>query len=237
MEHTLLAKLTPPSRCFRGYYGHLPADISLWKTTLENFRDRVANAEPAPAGVSVSAVSARLGLGLVEKVLRIVSQRKDFSGDLGPVRQLGDAARTESARLARYADEDIAAFNEYMACRRLAKDTPQQREERECAIAAALRTTIEVPMNVARSAIACIDLCTGAAGFVHAFVAADLGAAAELLAGAVRATLLSVDFNLRQIPHDSQFYRDVIAERNELQSQVLLKTDALMQRIATRMDP
>jgi formiminotetrahydrofolate cyclodeaminase len=173
----------------------------------------------------VSAVSASLGLGLLEKVVRIVSHRRDFSGDLGRLSELGDAARRESARLARYADEDIAAFNEYMVCRRLAKDT-----------AAALRTTIEIPMNVARSAAAGIDLCHGAASFVHAFVAADLGAAAELLAGAVRATLLSGDFNLSQIPHDSQFYRDVIAERRELQSQTLLKTDALVQRIATIMN-
>ena len=184
----------------------------------------------------MSAVSARLGLSLVEKVLRIVSQRGDFNGDPGRLGQLGDAARTESARLARYADEDIAAFNEYMACRRLAKDTPRQMDDRERAIAAALRTTIEIPMNVARSAIAGIDLCTGTSGFVHAFVAADLGAAAELLAGAVRAALLSVDFNLGQIPHDSQFYRDVLVERHELQSQALLKTDALVQRIATIMN-
>ena len=140
----------------------------------------------------------------------------------------------ESARLARYADEDIAAFDAYMACRRLPKDTAPQRKDRESSIAAALRTTIEVPtVNVACSAIAGIDLCTGTAAFVHAFVAADLGAAGELLAGAVRATLLSVDFNLSQIPHDSQFYRDVIVERHELQSQALLKTNALVQRIAT----
>ena len=153
---------------------------------------------------------------------------KDFSGDPVLLRQLGDAARTESARLARYADEDIAVFNDYMACRRLAKDTPQ----RDCALAAALRTTIEVPMNVARSAAAGIDLCLSAAGFVHAFVAADLGAAAELLAGAVRATLLSVDFNLSQIPHDSQYYLDVLAERHNLQRHALLKTDALLQRLS-----
>ena len=184
----------------------------------------------------MSAVSASLALGLLEKVLRIISQRRDFSGDPGRLSQLGDAARTESGRLARYADEDIAAFNEYMACRRLAKDTPQQSEDREHAIAAALRTTIEVPMNVARSAIAGIDLCAGTAGFVHAFVAADLGAAAELLAGALRATLLSVDFNLTLIPHHSQFYRDVVAERQELGHQLLRKTDALVQRIATIMN-
>jgi formiminotetrahydrofolate cyclodeaminase len=175
----------------------------------------------------VSAVSASLGLSLLEKVVEIVRQRRDFSGDPERLGQLREGARAESARLARYADEDIAAFDKYMECRRLAKGA-----ERERALAAALRTTIEVPMKVARSAIAGLDLCADAAGFVHAFVAADLGAAVELLAGAARATLWSVDFNVAQVPHDSQFYRDVIAERDEMRNLVRLKTDALLRRIA-----
>jgi formiminotetrahydrofolate cyclodeaminase len=168
-------------------------------------------------------------------VLRITGQRRDFSGDHGRLRQLSDAAQAGSARLAHYADEDIAVFNEYMVCRRLAKDTRQQREERERAINAALRAAIEVPLKTARSAVTGLDLCADAAGLVHAFVAADLGAAAALLAGAVRATLLSVDFNLGQLPGDSQFYRDVMAERHELQNKALQKADSLLQQIAARM--
>jgi methenyltetrahydrofolate cyclohydrolase len=210
----------------------LPADTSIWKTTIETFHESVRSSEPAPAGVSVAAVSASLALGLLEKVLRIVSRRRDFSGDPERLGQLSDAARAGSARLARYADDDVAAFNEYLACRHLPKDTEPQREERERALDAALKTAIEVPLNIARSAVAGLDLCAGAAGFVHAFVAADLGAAGELLAGAVRATLLSVDFNLGQLPRDSPFCRDVIAERHQLQNKALQKADALVRQIA-----
>ena len=169
----------------------------------------------------MAAVSASLGLALLEKVLRIIHQKKDFEGDPERLNWLLDQARAASVRLAGYADEDISAFNAYMACRQLAKDTAPEREERKRAMDAALMTAIEVPLKIARSAMAGLDLCASAGGFVHAFVAADLGAAAELLAGAVRATLLSVDFNLGQLSRESQFYRDAVRERDELRTQVL----------------
>lgn len=168
----------------------------------------------------MSAVSASLGLGLVEKVLRIAGQRRDFSGDRGRLDQLADAAQAGSARLARYADEDVAAFNEYLASRRL-KDT--------LAIGAALRTAIEVPLKIARAAVNGLDLCGEAACFVPAALAADLGTAVVLLAGAARATLLSVDSNLGQIPADSHFCRDVLAERRELHRQALQKAEKLLE--------
>ena len=89
-------------------------------------------------------------------------------------------------------------------------------------------------MKTARCAVAGLDLCGEAAGLVHEFVAADLGAAAILLAGAVRATLLSVDFNLGQLPRDSQFCRDVLTERHQLHNHALQKADALVEQIAAR---
>lgn len=175
--------------------------------------------EPTPAGVSVSAVSASLALGLVEKTLRIAGRRRDFSGDHGPLDQLQEAAQAGAARLAIYADEDVAAFNEYLASRRR-KDAP--------AIDAALRMAIEIPLNVARAALAGLDLCAEVAGFVPASMAADFGTAVILLAGAARAALLSVDSNVAQLPRDGQFYRDALAERRRLQSQAFEKAEKLL---------
>ena len=164
----------------------------IWKATLESFRESVASAEPTPAGVSVSAVSATLGVSLLQKVLEIVAKRKSFAGDLGHLASLRQAARNESERLTQYANEDIAAYRAYMEARRL--------KTADVETARALRDVIEKPLKAARSALACLDLCTEAAGFVHGAVAADLGTAAILLAGAVRAMLLSVDVNRQQLP-------------------------------------
>jgi len=69
----------------------------------------------------------------------------------------------------------------------------------------ALRGTIEVPMNAARAAVAGIELCVAVSGTVRAAVAADLGAAAALLEGAVRGMMLCVAANLRAAGDESEF--------------------------------
>jgi formiminotetrahydrofolate cyclodeaminase len=174
---------------------------SIWTATLASFRDRVASAEPAPAGVSAAAVSATFGLGLLTKVLEIASKRKNFSGDRDLVAALLDEARTSSQTLSQLADEDIAAFNQYLEClrRRLPTD-------------AAIRKAIEVPLNVARTAVSGLELCEKATGMVHAFIAPDLGTASILLRGAVRAALLSVNLNAQQLREGDPYRKEVIAE-------------------------
>ena len=163
----------------------------------------------------MSALAASFGFSLVEKMLRIAGQRKDFSGDRQRLDFFIDAAQKASSHLSRWADEDAWAFHQYLAARRL-KDA--------AAIDAALRRTIEIPLQIAREAVSGLDLCAIAAGFIHKALAADLGTAAILFSGTVRATLLTIDDNLAQIPADSQFHRDVLVERHELHDQLIQKS-------------
>jgi formiminotetrahydrofolate cyclodeaminase len=93
-----------------------------------------------------------------------------------------DAAHHESARLRVAAEEDVAAVREFLR----SKDS------------AALSKAIEVPERAARSAAIAFDLCAQAAPEVEGLLAADLGAAAALLAGAAKAIQVCVEANLRQ---------------------------------------
>jgi methenyltetrahydrofolate cyclohydrolase len=190
----------------------------IWKATLESFRDSVASAEPAPAGVSVSAVSATLGVSLLQMVLEIVAKRKSFAGDRGELSSLRQAAKNEADRLARCADEDIAAYRAYIAARRL--------KTGDAEAARSLRAVLETPLQAARSALSGLDLCAAAAGMVNGAVAADLGTAAILLAGAVRALLLSVDVNLRQLPD-----REVMVECREIEARALRQLDSVLRQV------
>jgi formiminotetrahydrofolate cyclodeaminase len=188
----------------------------IWKATLESLRESVASAEPAPAGVSVSAVSATLGISLLQKVLEIVAKRKSFAGDRGRLASLRKAARNESERLTQCADEDVAAYRAYMEACRL--KTPD--------VETALRDVNETPLRAARSALSGLDLCADAAGIVNGAVAADLGTAAILLAGAVRAMLLSVDVNLQQHPN-----RETSVERREIEEKALRQLDSVLRQV------
>jgi formiminotetrahydrofolate cyclodeaminase len=162
---------------------------SIWDGTLASFRDQVGSGQPMPAGVSVAAVTASFGLGLLIKVLTISHQRSD----------LVEAARRESDRLARAAEEDIIAFN--------------RREK---------AGMIEVPMNAARAAAAGLDLCAEVADVIRGHIAADLGVAAILLSGAVRAMLLCVDFN--KAPASP--------ERTELEQRAMRQAETVLDRIS-----
>jgi formiminotetrahydrofolate cyclodeaminase len=179
---------------------------SIWKSTLEEFRDQLAGRDPVPAGVSVAAVTASLGLSLLMKVLEITRKRKDFAGDPAMIEEMLASARAESRELERYADEDIVAFAEYIASRRTSSH------------AAALRKAIETPLAAARSAASGLKLCAAAAAITPASIAPDLGTAALLLAGSVRAMLLSVESNALHST-DSEL-RDQVAREVEILKQL-----------------
>jgi formiminotetrahydrofolate cyclodeaminase len=174
---------------------------SIWSGPLEQFRDRLASHEPVPAGVTAAAVSAVFALALLSKVLQVTLRHKDFTGDRALVSALLDDARNLREILDHLADDDVAAFQAYLECLRSKLPTD-----------AALRKTIEVPLNVARSASLGMDLCETSAGHVHAVVAPDLGIAAALLAGTVRSTLITLTANLQQLPSADAYRNEVTAE-------------------------
>lgn len=182
---------------------------SIWTYTLEAFRDRIASREPVPAGVAVAAVSSAFALALLCKVLQVTLNHKDFAGDADLISQLLADSLHTSQTLSRLADDDVAAFREFMAC---SKDPAASADQRD----AALRSSINVPLDVARTASFGISLCERAKGHIHWVLAPDLGIAAGLLAGAVRATLLTVNSNLEHLPEHHPFRLEASAEAGRL---------------------
>ena len=205
---------------------------SLWNSNLEEFREKAASTDPSIAAVAVSTVSAACALGLVVMVLEVIGQRKGFQGDRQRLEALAEAAREESDRLARYADEDPAAYAGYMRALRMPKSTEPERHERERAIAAALRRATDVPLAAARTAVAGLNICAEAAEMAHGAVATDLGGAAMLLSGATRAMLCSVDANLSALG-ESEYRDQVAAERAELEERADRQQKGVRKRVAS----
>jgi len=208
---------------------------SVWKSNLEQFRDEVASTKPVPASVCVSAVCATFALGLLIKVLEITTNKKGFTGDLGKVQALLGAARNTSARVARYADEDVTAFDSYLNTVRSPKSNDQERNDRKRAMALALDKVIQVPFDAARVVASGIDLCAAATGVVPRSLIAEVGAAAVLLAGAVQGLIVSAEFNLRQLLDDSHGHEEITAQLQELDRKVLQQEDSIRQQVASLM--
>src|SRR5580704_9570924 len=178
---------------------------SIWKSTLEEFRAQLAGRDPVPAGVSTAAITASLALSLLIKVLEIARNRRDFRGDPRKIEEMLVSARVESANLARYADEDAAAFAAYMGSR--------ERPNEPAALL--LRKAIEIPLQAAQAAAAGLKLCAEAFPTTPASIRPDLGTSALLLAASVRAMLLSAESNAQRLA-DPEYQHQVMREVQNL---------------------
>jgi len=141
-------------------------DASLWQAPLEEFQAEVAKAQPAPAGVATSCVTATLGISLLVKVLRITGKRAD----------LIDPALALIEDLKVIADADVAAVRAYIQTR----ETQAMRD---------------VPTKAAHAAAQALLLCAEASEAVTGLIAADVEAAAAILQGASTAITACVDAN------------------------------------------
>lgn len=186
---------------------------SIWDSNLRDFRDRIASREPVPGGGSVAAVSAAQGMALVLMALEISARRKDpMPGIPESLAQGKDLMESLSA----CADEDMDAFERYMAALHMPKMTEKEQEDRARALSTARAHALEAPLRAAERCLDGLALARESIQMVHSGIASDVGAGAALLHGALTATLYNVDINLKGISDAAQ-HREASASRRELQ--------------------
>ena len=142
-----------------------------------------------------AAISATLALALLSKVLQVTRKRKDFAGDSDLISSLMNDTQKTSEALSCLADEDVAAYHEYLECLRQKQPTGD-----------AIRKTIEVPLDVAAHCFARHRALRKGRGPRSSRCRTPTWAiAAGLLAGVVRSTLVTVNSNIQQLSEDDPY--------------------------------
>lgn len=208
----------------------MPTRVS--DSTLEQFREAAASPQPTPAGVAVAAVSAGFALGLLAKVLTVTGRRKALSEDTPRLEALIAAAQAASQRMLQLADDDIAAFEAYLAAKRRPRSTESERQARQQDINSSVERAIELPLAAAHEAAAGLQLCSEASAVsTPPALVADLGVVASLLASALRGFLLCAESNVRQLAPDAASHRERLATETKQHDQTLRRTEALLESI------
>ena len=152
---------------------------------VERFLDRIASAEPAPAGGSVAAVAVAMAAGLVAMAARLA--HKWAKAD--EVVERAEALRSRTATLA-LADED--AYTKVIEALRLPPDSPSRAAE----LAAALSGAADVPFAVAEAAAEVAVLAALVAQEGNDRLRGDALVAAELAGAGARGAAELVAINL-----------------------------------------
>lgn len=180
---------------------------SLWQRPALDLLQATASPAPTPGGGSTAAVTAALGAALLEMALRITLKKNGEEGELGAVL---DTLTRLRERFQAFADEDVRAFGGYVRATRLPEGPA-----REEALGTAGKTSLQVPLELARMVVGTLETASTLVPQVHPEVTSDVGAGASILEGALHAALLTVEINL---PHVLEEERGALeAERDRLE--------------------
>jgi formiminotetrahydrofolate cyclodeaminase len=149
--------------------------------------DELGSAAPTPGGGAVAALSTATAAALVEMVGNLTIGRAAYAEHEPQVTAVRDEARSLRHRALAQADEDAAAFGALMAAYRLPRGTDDQNNTRRAAA---------VPLDVAATAAAVINLAAQLPGRSNPNVLSDVGVAAVTAAAAIEAAAVNVDVNL-----------------------------------------
>ena len=152
---------------------------------VERFLDRIASAEPAPAGGTVAAVAVAMAAGLVAMAARLAHEWPKA----GDVVERAEALRSRMATLA-LADED--AYAKVMEALRLPPASPS----RDAEVAAALSGAADVPLAIAEAAAEVAVLAALVAQEGNDRLRGDAVVAAELAGAGARGAAQLVAINL-----------------------------------------
>ena len=120
---------------------------------LRDLLDRFASTEPTPGGGSAAALSGATGAALVAMVCAMPKTRTGAPEERGRLDTALGWAREASSRLRALVDEDSAAFDAVMAAYRLPKTTDEEKAQRKGAIARAMATATQVPVETAEACL------------------------------------------------------------------------------------
>ena len=187
---------------------------------ITEYLAKAAAGTAVPGGGSVAALNGALAAGLTEMVANLTVGKKGYEAVEEDMKALADKASQLRNKLTAAIDQDADAYTEVMAAYKLPKTTDEETSLRKQKIQDAIKHAALVPLEVARDALAVIDLAGRAIRKGNKNAASDGAVAAMNARTAALAAIYNVRINLSSIKDDA-FVEKLAQEAEELQTQVV----------------
>jgi glutamate formiminotransferase/formiminotetrahydrofolate cyclodeaminase len=167
----------------------------------EAFLGRLSAGTATPGGGAAAAYAGAMGAALVGMVARLTVGKKKYAEVEAQMQSVEERADKLRASLTAAVQADSVAFDAVMEAFKLPKHTPDQQAARDEAVEQAYIHAAEVPLRVARDAVATLGLAAVVAerGNTNAF--SDAGSAGYLAKAALAGAALNVRANAAAV-HD-----------------------------------
>ncbi len=203
----------------------------LAKMSVVDFLDETASNSPVPGGGSIAALSAAFSAALAQMVGNLTIDKKGYEQVQEEVKSVAKKANKLKSIFVDYIDKDADSFNEVMNAFKLPKDSDEKIEYRKNTIQEATKKASLVPLDVAREAYKMMDIIKVVVENGNKNAITDAAVATMLARTAVLAALYNVKINLSMIK-DAQFVESVAQEVSKLETDVKLKEEEILSKIA-----
>lgn len=178
---------------------------------LREFVRFVASSSPTPGGGSVAALCGALSGSLTAMVCNLTIGKEKYE-EVRPEmeRALEDSSKLVE-RLIELVDEDAESYNSVVAALRLPKETEDDRRKRMESMQNALRRAIAVPTEVMELSLEALRIAYLVSRKGNVSAVSDSGSAAMIAYAALRAAMMNVRINLKEIEDDE--FREMVSER------------------------
>ena len=197
---------------------------------ITEYLEKAAAGTAVPGGGSVAALNAALAAGLTEMVANLTIGKKGYEEVEEEMIALAGKASQLRNKLSAAVDRDADAYTEVMAAYGLPKTTDEETALRKQKIQEAIKHAALVPLEVARNALAVIELAGQAIRKGNKNAASDGAVAAMNARTGALAAIYNVKINLGSI-NDDIFVDKLTQEVKELENQVAEMENAVLSNV------
>ena len=166
---------------------------------INNFLDELASNSPTPGGGSVAALAGALGAALVSMVGNLTMGKKKYEDVEEDIKKIISSSEKLRYELSQLIEEDVKAFNNFMATYKMPKETEDEKKIRAEKIQESLIEAAKVPLKVAYKCLDILSLSKEVAEKGNINVVSDGGVAVLMAEAALERAILNVKINLRMI--------------------------------------
>ncbi len=198
---------------------------------ITQYLEKAAAGTAVPGGGSVAALNAALAAALTEMVARLTIGKKDYETAERDMQAIADQASLLRQKLTAAIDADADAYSRVMAAFKLPRGSAEQKALRSREIQQATKQAARVPLEVARRALAVLELAGRAVKQGNKNAASDGAVAAMNARTAVLAAIFNVRINLASIK-DDEFTAELSREINRLEKQTREEETEILSAVA-----
>ena len=193
---------------------------------VSNFLGELASNSPTPGGGSVAALAGALGAALISMVGNLTAGKKKYENIEEDIKKIVSSSEKLRYELSQLIEEDVKAFNNFMATYKMPKETEDEKRMRTEKIQEALIEAAKVPLKTAYKCLDIMILSREVAEKGNVNLISDVGVAVLMAEAALESAILNVKINLRMIKDEK-----VRTELSSSMEEILLKEKGQKEKV------